>query len=125
MKQEIMEAARALAEGLTLPYSLIFAYGGVTLGRTPERVDADELLEGRFFSAEREIHVYRDGGTLRAVSVSDTPEDADAVTERYELDNARPGDWIAVKRYLDYDEDGQAYIAVRRLAGWKGGASHA
>ena len=125
MKQEIMEAARALEEGLTLPYSLIFAYGGVTLGRTPERVDADELLEGRFFSAEREIHVYRDGGTLRAVSVSDTPEDADAVTERYPLDNARMGDWIAVRRYLAYDEDGQVYVAARRLADWKGGASNA
>ena len=122
MKQEIMEASRALAEGLTLPYSLIFAYGGVTLGRTPERVDAEELTEARFFSAEREIHVYRDGGTLRAVSVRDTPEDADAVTERYQLDNARLGDWIAVRRYWGYDEDGQAYVAVRRLADWKGGA---
>lgn len=123
MKQEIMEASRALAEGLTLPYSLIFAYGGVTLGRTPERVDAEELTEARFFSEEREIYVYRDGGTLRAVSLRDTPEDADAVTERYQLDNARLGDWIAVKRYLDYDEDGQAYVAALRPAGWKGGGS--
>ena len=121
MKQEIMEAARALAEGLTLPYSLIFGYSGVTLGRTPERVDEAELLEARFFSPEREIRVYRDAGTLRAVSVSDTDADAEAVTERYQLENPRLGDWLAVRRYLDYDEDGQAFVAVRRLAGWKGG----
>ena len=124
MKLETMDASRALAEGLTLPYSLIFAYGGVTLGETPERVDAEELTEARFFSAEREIHVYRGGGTLHAASIRDTPED-NAVTERYPLDNPRLGDWIAVRRYLDYDEDGQAYVSVRRLAGWKGGASNA
>ena len=124
MKQEIMEASLALAEGLALPYSLIFSYSGVTLGPTPERVDAEELTEAHFFSEEREIRVYRDGGTLKAVSMRDTPEDAGAVTERYRLENARLGEWIGVKRYLDYDEDGQAYVSARRLAGWKGGASN-
>lgn len=125
MKREIMEASRALAEGLTLPYSLIFAYSGVTLGRTPGHIDEAELLEARFFSAEREIHVYRDAGTLRGVCVSDTDADADAVMERYPLENPRLGDWIAVRRYLDYDEDGQAFVVARRLADWKGGDSHA
>ena len=120
-----MDLRRALAEGAALPYSLIFTYGGVTLGRTPEQLPPEEeVIEARFFSEEREIHVWREGGTLRAACLADSPEDAGAAAEKYKLENGQLGAWIAVRRYWDYDEDGQCYVSARRLAGWEGGNAH-
>lgn len=140
-----MDADQALAEGLALPYALLVTYSSVTLGETPAQVDPEELLEARFFSGTREIHLFREGQILRAVSLSDTGTGSGAETdggamrdggaetdsgaetagvERFKLENSGLGDWIAVKSYLDYDEDGQAYVCARRLAGWKGGKGH-
>lgn len=45
--------------------------------------------------------------------------------EEYLIENPQFGRSITVTRVLDWDEDGQAYIAATRLSGWKEGKADA
>lgn len=139
-----MEIRQALSEGRALPWALITTYGGVTLGPVPAHFQEEEVIEARFFSPDREIHIWREGEALCAAILTgaegtDRAEgtapaggdggaaadgDADAVTRKYRLANDQLGEWIAVTQYLDYDEDGQAYVTAVRLSGWEGGKTH-
>ena len=57
------------------------------------------------------------------MALTGEPEDH-VMEEEYQIENPRFGRSITVTRVLDWDEDGQAYIAATRLSGWKeGGAS--
>lgn len=123
MKLEVMEADRALEQGMALPWALVRSLSQVTLGPAPREVDPAELLEARFFSAGEEIRVFREGDGLRAVRL--TPQAGEAVLEEpRKIANPIFGTAVTVCRALAFDEDGQAYVSGERLIGWEGGAAY-
>lgn len=120
MNIEPMEVNRALEQGRALPYALARSLSQVTLGPAPQGVDPAELLEIRFFGASEEIRVFRGPEGLQAVRT--TAQEGDVtLEERRALANPAFGRSVTVCRTLEFDEDGQAYVAGVRLTGWEGG----
>lgn len=124
MKTEPMDVREALGRGKALPYALVRSLSSVALGPAPETVDLDELIEARFFG-EEEVRLFRDGADLRAVCL--TQEEGDVVIDRCcALANRSAfGGAITVRQVLEFDGDGQAFIACTRLTGWRGEADDA
>ncbi len=117
---KILSPEDALKRGQCLPFALLRTFSAMSLGPTPETLpDTEEILEARFFSRDEEIRLFRDDGILKAVSLRETP-DARVLKNEYEIGNQALGKSLTVREILDFDEDGQAYIALSRLSDWKG-----
>ena len=122
MKQEMMSLQAAIEAGQKLPFGWVRSLSQVALGRMPLAVDLEELLEARFFSRDREIRIFPGEDGLSAVALTGEPEDH-VMEEEYPIENPRFGQSVTLARVLDWDEDGQAYIAATRLSGWKEGGA--
>lgn len=77
----------------------------------------DELLEARFFSADAELHVFRnDDDELAAVLIND-----EFLSNEYETCDvcyqAQKVKTLVVREYLKADEDGQMCVVLTRAAG--------
>lgn len=68
------------------------------------------LIEARFFSEDGEIHIFKQENDYVACEKYGD-ENEDYVTETYEKQNQR----LTVKKYVDYDEDGQVVITYSRF----------
>ncbi|MBQ9347305.1 MAG: hypothetical protein IJT94_08215 [Oscillibacter sp.] len=78
------------------------------------------LLEARFFSDAEEIRLFRLDGGLCAVLTAETDRDR-WLEETCEIAKKdKFGSSVTVRRVMDFDEDGQAYVVLTRLSGWKG-----
>lgn len=125
MKIRNMTPEDALAFGMVLPYALIRTISSFSLGPTPAAPPAlDELLEARFFSAEKEYRILHDGAGLVAVYLTEEP-DEEYLEQRFTLANRQFGMRIVMRQPIEYDEDGQAMLRSGRLCGWEGGNQNA
>lgn len=103
-------------------YGLVYLFGEILLGITEEikdRINWNECIEARFFSNDKELHLFDYNGEQRAILVKDV-EEAD---EEYEIiDKKCPlarqfqnYEQYKIRQYISYDEDGQAFVELTRL----------
>lgn len=115
-----VEPKEAKKQAAFYEYALLYMISEIVLCRTESLVDInwDECQEARFFSEEKELHVFETESGMDAVEISDG-DSQDIVIKEYLLDSRFSGIWhsILVQEYLEYDEDGQAYVANTRLRG--------
>lgn len=115
-----VEMDQALAGISQYRYALVYRTDGIILGNTAEIGDIEwgECLEARFFDESRELHVYEEDGALCAVEVEKISDD-DCLMKKYELRKHYFGEnkCLCVCEHFDYDEDGQAFVALTRLTG--------
>lgn len=81
-------------------------------------VDWEECLEARFFSDEKELHIFEGEQGMCAVVTEDVDE-CDQNIRLYLLGKQyiRGKTKVIVKEYLLYDNDGQLLVEKTRLAG--------
>lgn len=79
-------------------------------------INWDECMEAYFFDKEGQLHIYRDEDVLTVQKFSEI-ETLAMVEKKYELANTfkELGDSVVVREYLEPDEDGQMYVAYKRL----------
>lgn len=118
MKKEVLPLPQAWEMGMRLPWVYLRSLSRVYLGKTPERLTMDELLEARFFSEQQEIRIFLSEDGLKAVRLEE--ETADRFLEKEIAVNSGFGSSYTVHYLLQADEDGQTNRTVARLAGWKG-----
>ena len=127
-KVEPINAEEAKKEIVSFDYALIYMISEVILKRIDELevMNWEECEEARFFSKNKEIHFFREDDTLQAVKVSDDANEdkedkKDFMQKRYYLASKFRdlGQYVLVKEYLKYDEDGQVQVAQTRLMGIK------
>lgn len=110
--------ADAQEQSASYSYALLYMISGVRLCRAEElgQIDWEECQEARFFSEDRELHVFEGEDGMEAVEVSDADGNG-VVIKEFLLDNrfSSVGRSVLVQEYLEYDEDGQAYVANTRL----------
>lgn len=118
IRQVGLEEARGQAASYS--YALLYMISGIKLCRTGELgpVDWGECQEARFFSEDRELHIFEGEDGMAAVEVSDT-DGSGTVIREFLLDRrfSGVGSSVLVQEYLEYDGDGQAYVANTRLKG--------
>ena len=87
-----------------------------------EKIDFSQLLEARFFQKEKELHYFQEEEKAVAVEVREK-ENAEFIEENIILGKnfTDAGNYLKVRKYIDYDEDGQAHVALTRLVDVKGG----
>ena len=118
LKREVLNQSETFARGKNLPFALIRTWSSVALGPTPEMIP-ESVTEARFFGAEEEIRVFCRDGVLEGVHLQTEEGDA-SYLKTYSIANPVFGKSLTVRYELEYDEDGQCFVAATRLADWKG-----
>lgn len=102
------------------PYVIAHMYSGILCGDSVhEKINWSELVELRAFDEKGELHVYEQNGGLKAVEILEIEDcKEDTVVKRYAVrgvvsNSAKPC-YLAVKEYLEADEDGQAVVVYTR-----------
>ncbi len=110
-------------ESITMyEYALVYMLSEVILCKTEDlpKLNLKQCLEARFFSEDKELHIFETEEGKKAVEVSDKNNE-DIIIKKYEIApkfcEAGKKDVLVVQQYLDYDEDGQAVVALTRLKG--------
>ena len=106
-------------------YALIYLNDEVILGKVEElknkitvALDSCKLMEARFFSHDKELHIFERNDKWSCVITEDI--NTLGVTKEYKLSEGfGKGKSILVRESLVYDEDGQVYIAKTALNGIK------
>lgn len=80
---------------------------------SPCEMNLDRLLEGFWFGERAGLHLYREDGDWLAVFCEDGDDDS-TVEERQLIRRKSFGSVLHVRHYLDFDEDGQAFVAYSR-----------
>ncbi len=121
---EVREVPAELSElekkAAQYPYMIAHMYSDILCGDSVhEKINWAELVELRAFGEKGELHVYEQNGGLKAVEILET-EDCreDTVVKHYAVRKAVCSSanlsYLAVKEYLEADEDGQAVVVYTR-----------
>ena len=109
----------AYAKVSEFDYALIYLMSEVVFGRTSDlkSFEWDECLEARFFSDDKEMHIWAED-EMNAILVEDVDHE-DQREIKYVLASLfqNVGKNIVVKQYLENDEDGQSNVVLTRLCG--------
>lgn len=91
----------------------------MTDGQAPS---LEQLIEARLFSETGELHLFQREDDWCAVSVDETGK-AEYINELRPLSKEfqKEGNKLCIRKYISYDEDGQAFVALTRLYGVRGG----
>ncbi|MCI9101288.1 MAG: hypothetical protein HFH59_05430 [Lachnospiraceae bacterium] len=115
-----VESDNVFERSMGYEYALVYMISEMLLCKTSElpKVNWEECLEARFFSKDKELHIYEEDEEWKAVEVTEENE-RDCLVRRYQLANRFKslGALLCVHEYLDYDDDGQAMVSLTRLAG--------
>lgn len=95
------------------PFCIVHMISEFRYGSTENiTVNWEELLELRAFSDQGELRVYRGEYELKAQCCKEIADSSEDVVElTYQM---RDGKKLAVKEYLEPDEDGQAVVMYTR-----------
>lgn len=114
-KMELAEAKQQIAQ---MKYGLIYEISDVIFDCIDgiAEINWDEMIEGYFFNDKEQIYIYETEEGLQAVCFTE-PENAGYVDKEYELAGKFQtlGKKVKKREYLDFDEDGQIYVAYTRL----------
>ena len=115
-----LEISKALERRTSYEFALVYRLSEVILCRMEclKYFDLKECIEARFFSADKELHLFESEEGMCAVEVIDDGT-VDCILKKYKLAPkfAEVGKCLVVQEYLDYDEDGQAVVVLTRLRG--------
>lgn len=79
-------------------------------------IDWPELVEARFFNEQQELHVWKAGECLLGRRLTETGDTDIVETVILVMKKFCPkGGNMVIRKYIDYDEDGQAFIANTRI----------
>jgi len=96
---------------LGIQYGLVYYLDKVKLDRIDNlELDEEEILEARFFSKNKEVHVFRRDGLEASLFIDEGEEyfdDSQLLMKKF-------GKKIYIRNYINYDEDNQAYIRYSR-----------
>ena len=111
--RKILTKEQALEQRKNLSFAMI------TQLLMPYHVRLDELIEARFFDADREIHIFQENGEWNYTCISE--EDGVEFFDRESRLIAGLGTKLVTRKHIAYDKaDGQAYISDMRLVKWEG-----
>lgn len=109
-KISVDEAKQRFAE---YSFCIVYMMSELQYGKTEEvTVNWDELLELRAFSEKAELRIFQGNGGMEAQCCVETQDIVEnVIILEYNMKNGKK---LAVKEYLEPDEDGQAVVKYTR-----------
>ena len=111
------EAKNSISE---YEYALVYMMSEFIFDRVDKisGINWDECMEAYCFGENGQLHFYKEDDEMSVTEFEDT-EDLKVVERRYSMASAFKGIGknIVIKEYLEADEDGQTYVAYKRLSG--------
>lgn len=93
---------------------IIYNYDSVEYGDIEDsNINLNNIMEARFFDETGEIVIRREEDKFIGNIVYDNDDENSYISDEfliYDKDNESQYTKLKVKKYIDYDEDGQAYI---------------
>lgn len=111
MKAETIELAQVKELAAAYDSALCYHLSGIALTDAKD-IDPADLTEAWLFSEEACVHIWAEDGGWRCARISDS-EHAARKDETYALE-PEFGRTLTVRYLIDFDEDGQAFIACSR-----------
>lgn len=109
----------AKSKVMTYDYALIYYMSSMIFAPITDIVDMneEECLEAYFFNEKGQLHIYRNEDELTAREFTEE-ENLTVVEKKYGLANVFKGigSAVIVREYLESDDDGQMYVAYKRLS---------
>ncbi len=117
---ENIEITKAYESITMYEYALVYMLSEVILCKIENlpKLNFEQCLEARFFSEDKELHIFETEEGKKAVEVSDVNKE-DSIIKKYEIAPkfSKVGKVLVVQEYLEYDSDGQAVVGLTRLKG--------
>lgn len=103
---------------LGLNYGIIYNFDSVLSERIGDIViDVDNIIEARFFNEDKEIRIFRNEDQIDGTIFveKDNPDYLEKRVLLYPRDRSLEyANKLDVRKYIDYDQDNQAYIRYTR-----------
>lgn len=122
MKTRSLNLEEAFGLALELPFFYQRNFSSLSLGENPKTITEASLpqcFQLLFFDESREIRFFLHENQWKSLEISQEPED-EVIASVYPIQNKIYGKTITLKKFLDYDEDGQCYVKATTLSGWEG-----
>ena len=119
---EIKKLSSAVLRDDGYEYAWVQRTGSVKIGSLDEAgLDAswDDVWEARIFNQTKEMHIFRYGEELAGAIVE--CQDGDEFIDESQMLRKSFGKSIKLRSFIDYDVDGQAFIACTVLTGYEKG----
>lgn len=110
-----------------LKQCIVYNYDSLEFGNVENiKLDIDNIMEARFFNNSCELSLYRSDDEFKGVFIKGTEETENVIQEDRFIDyrgRVINGDFIKIRvnKYIDYDEDGQAFISYIKPCKFIGG----
>ena len=91
---------------------IIYYFDNLEFGKGQVELDTDNVNEAFFFKEGKCLHIYREDG-IKGIIYIEEP-DNEFISEEQILEERilkEPLKALIVKKYIEYDDDGQAYIS--------------
>ncbi|HHV29774.1 MAG TPA: hypothetical protein GXX73_09320 [Clostridium sp.] len=91
---------------------IIYYFDSLKSGKGQVEIDTDNINEAFFFEEGKCLHIYREEGIKGILYIEES--DSEFIIEKQILEEKilkEPLRALIVKKYIEYDEDGQAYIS--------------
>ncbi|NMB32694.1 MAG: hypothetical protein GX992_00415 [Clostridium sp.] len=105
-KEEIISLAQEFKN------HIIYYFDSLRFGENPENIEPDNINEAFFFQDGKCLHVYREDG-VKGIFYREEGEE-EFITEKQILGQKcfeNGFETLVIKKYVEYDEDGQAFIS--------------
>lgn len=100
---------------LDLKYSLEYFNDRVVVSKSFEGISMVDLIEGRYFNEKQELKIFKVNGQYKVILFVEEDTDKVLKVDHLVMDNKFNSiEKIGVKKYMDYDLDGQAFIKCLR-----------
>lgn len=91
---------------------IIYYFDSLKFGKGQVEIDMDNINEAFFFKKEKCLHLYREEGVKGILYIEESSDES--IKEEQILEDRILKDslkFLVVNKYIEYDEDGQAYIS--------------
>lgn len=100
---------------LDLKYSLEYFNDRVVVSKSFEGISMVDLIEGRYFNEKQELKIFKVNGQYKVILFVEEDTDKVLKVDHLVMDNKFNSiEKIGIKKYMDYDLDGQAFIKYLR-----------
>lgn len=112
IKELTQNVAQLKRDGIE--FALIYQYDSLSYCEIEELdINWNTLIEARLFGEEKEIHIIREAEGFKSIELCEERE-AECLSATYLLQKSSGFSKMTIKKHIEYDDDGQAYIRYVR-----------